>query len=262
MSFKEQLASAKFAAVSAAQIIMEIYNNNTAEVTIKDDDSPVTQADIAADKLITNILKHHYPTYAFLTEESSDDKSRLANDFVWVVDPIDGTKDFINRTGEFTINIALVYKRRPVVGVVAIPAKNEMYFASEGNGAYYQVNDHIEKIHSNNDSKNLIAFRSRFHYGDTERNFYESHSDLVKEVVTVGSSIKACHIAHGLAHVYAKLTNGTKEWDIAASDIIVKEAGGLFVKPDGTPILYNRDDVYNREGFIVMNKLHEKLLVK
>ena len=71
MSFKEQLASAKFAAVSAAQIIMEIYNNNTAEVTIKDDDSPVTQADIAADKLITNILKHHYPTYAFLTEEST-----------------------------------------------------------------------------------------------------------------------------------------------------------------------------------------------
>ena len=262
MSFKEQLASAKFAAISAAQIIMDIYNNNSAKVTIKEDDSPVTQADIAADKLITNILKHNYPTYAFLTEESSDDKSRLTNDYVWVVDPIDGTKDFIKRTGEFTINIALVYKRRPVVGVVAIPAKNEMYFASEGNGAYYQVNERIEKIHVNNDNSNLIAFRSRFHYGDTEKNYYESHNDIVSEVVTVGSSIKACHIAHGLAHVYAKLTNGTKEWDIAASDIIVKEAGGIFVKPNGSQILYNRDDVYNREGFIVMNKLHEKLLVK
>ena len=262
MAFKEQLACAKFAAVSAGKVIMEIYNNNSAEVTIKEDDSPVTQADIAADKLITDILRQNYPDYAFLTEESSDDKSRLSNDFVWVVDPIDGTKDFIKRTGEFTINIALVYKRRPVVGVVAIPAKNEMYFASEGNGAFYQSNDRLEKIHANNDDNDLIAFRSRFHYGDTERNYYESHDDLVKEVVTVGSSIKACHIAHGLAHVYAKLTNGTKEWDIAASDIIVKEAGGIFAKPNGTQILYNRDDVYNREGFIVMNKLHEKLLVK
>lgn len=262
MAFEEQLASAKFAALSASQVIMDVYNNNTAEVTIKDDDSPVTQADIAADKLIRDILKQNYPTYAFLTEESSDNKSRLSNDYVWVIDPIDGTKDFINRTGEFTINIALIYKHRPVVGVVAIPAKNEIYFASEGKGAYYQFNDHIEKIKVSDKENNLVGFRSRFHYGDLEKNYYESHNDAISEVVIVGSSIKACHIAHGLAHIYAKLGNGTKEWDIAASDIIVKEAGGFFAKPNGTPILYNRDDVYNREGFIVMNKRHEKLLVK
>lgn len=262
MAFEEQLASAKFAARSAAQVIMDVYNSNSAEVTIKDDDSPVTQADIAADRLIQNILRQSYPNYGFLTEESSDDKSRLCNDFVWVVDPIDGTKDFINRTGEFTINIALIYKHRPVVGVIAIPAKNEMYFASEGNGAFYQYNDHIEKIHVSDKENNLVAFRSRFHYGGIEKEYYEAHNDVISEVVIVGSSIKACHIAHGLAHVYAKLSNGTKEWDVAPSDIIVKEAGGIFLKPDGSVMTYNRDDVYNREGFIIMNKLHKNLLVK
>ena len=131
----------------AREKIMEIYNNGFT-VEIKSDNSPVTQADKQADQIIRNTLKDHFPQYAILTEESNDDLSRLDNDYCFIVDPVDGTKDFVAKNGEFATNIALAYKHEIVVGVVFIPAKGDIYYALKGEGAYHiYPNGETKRIH-------------------------------------------------------------------------------------------------------------------
>ena len=257
--YNAQLELALFAAKEAGKIVMEIYNAHSAVVEIKEDNSPVTQADKAADTLIRKILHEKYPDYGMLTEESSEDFGRLEKDYVWIVDPIDGTKDFIARDGEFTINIALSYRHEIVVGVISIPAIDTIFYAEKGQGSYRIKNGTTERIHSSNKLKNLTALVSHFHQTDKEVEYLNSHKDLITKVVKCGSSYKACKIAEGSAEFNIKIGPGTKEWDIAASDIIVSEAGGIYAKPNGEKIRYNRNDVYNREGFIIINKCRRSL---
>lgn len=251
--WEEQLDCALKAGISVIKPIMEIYNRDF-DIEIKSDDSPVTEADKLADKLIREFLKNAYPTYAFLTEESDDDKTRLKNDYVWIIDPVDGTKDFVVRDDEFTVNIALAYKHEVVVGVVIAPATGDIYFASKGNGAYHQNGDKVTKIHVNDKTENLKVLCSVFHENEKEIATIEKWKDKITSKAKVGSALKACQIAEGLAEISYRMSAGTKEWDTAASQCVVEEAGGLFVKPDGTPIRYNREDVYNREGYIIVNK--------
>ena len=134
--FRKELNAMIEACQKAKVEIMKIYEEEF-DVEIKSDDSPVTLADKTADKLIRKLLSKQFPGYAFLTEESNDDLSRRSNDYLFVVDPVDGTKDFVAKDGMFTTNVALVYKEEVVAGVVYVPARNEYYFASKGNGAYY-----------------------------------------------------------------------------------------------------------------------------
>lgn len=241
------------AAKKASIEILKIYHTNF-DVEIKSDDSPVTLADKTADLLISKVLKEHFPDYALLTEESLDDLKRRENDYVFIVDPIDGTKDFIARNGEFTVNIGLAYKNKIVAGVIMIPCTNEIYYASYQNGAYYLLNDKVERIHVNDKLNDLTMLTSNFHTTDKERAIAEKNKNLISVVTSKGSSIKACHIAHGKAEVSFRLSSGTKEWDTAASQIIVQEAGGVFAKPSLEEIYYNREDVYNREGYVILNK--------
>ena len=238
----------------AAKIeILKIYHQNF-EVEIKDDDSPVTAADKNADLMIRNYLKKIYPEYAFLTEESVDSFDRLKNDYVFIVDPVDGTADFVARNGEFTTNIALCYKHEIVVGVVSIPAQNVYYYATKNGGAFKVDNDGNEyKIHVNSKIDDLTCLTSRFHLGKNEEDAIKRHSDKIKYIDKCGSSIKACYIAEGKAEISYRLSAGTKERDTAAFDIIVSEAGGFVLKPNGESITYNRVDVYNREGYIIVN---------
>ena len=125
--FEKELEIAIEAARKASTIILEIYNSRELGVEIKDDNSPVTRADKAADKIIREHLAKHFPNYALLTEESSDDLSRLNNDYVFIVDPIDGTKEYVAHSDEFTVNIGLAYKHKPVMGVILIPVTGELY---------------------------------------------------------------------------------------------------------------------------------------
>lgn len=259
--YSKQLELALVAAKAARKVVMEIYNANSAVVEIKDDDSPVTQADKAADTLIREILHGQYPEYGMLTEESSEDFGRLEKDYVWIVDPIDGTKDFIARDGEFTINIALSYRHEIVVGVISIPALDTIYYASKGQGSYRIKDGKTARINTSNKVDNLIALVSHFHQTDKDVEYLDSHKDIITKIVKCGSSLKACRIAEGSADFNIKIGSGTKEWDIAASDIIVNEAGGIFAKPNGEKIHYNREDVYNREGFIITNKLQTNLFI-
>lgn len=257
--WEKELEAAIIAAVLAKRKILEIYNTDF-DVEIKDDDSPVTKADKEADKIIRESLSKKFPTHAFLTEESVDDKKRLENDYVWIVDPVDGTKDFVDKNGEFTVNIALSYKHEVVVGVVLIPVTGEIYYASKLGGAFYNNGLEVEQIFANRKNKELTVLTSRFHVNEKELELIKKHADKITKVETYGSSIKACRIARGLAELSYRMSAGTKEWDTAASQIIVTEAGGVFVKPDGSKIHYNREDVYNREGYVVANTKKNILL--
>ncbi len=241
------------AGIKAREKILEIYNTGF-DVEIKEDNSPVTLADKCADKMISTYLKERFPKYAMLTEESIDDKKRLENEYCFIVDPVDGTKDFVAKNGEFATNIALCRNHEIVVGVVVIPVTGEIYYAIKNQGAYYKkdINSPSEKIHVSNKLDDLTLYISRFHATDKEMEQIKLFPQISK-VEQHGSSLKACYIAHGKGEIHYRLSAGTKEWDTAAIQIIVEEAGGLFIKPDGTRYTYNREDVYNREGYIITN---------
>ena len=257
--WEKELQAAIEAGLQARKKIMEIYNQ-CFDVEIKDDNSPVTIADKTADKIIRDYLHNAFPNHAFLTEESEDSDERLSNDYVWIVDPVDGTKDFVARDGGFTTNIGLAYKHELVVGVVVVPVTGDIYFASRGNGAYHRENDVDKRIHVNDKLEDLTCLMSVFHTNQIELDLVEKHKDKIKHVMKFGSSLKPCRIAEGLAEITYRMSAGTKEWDTAACQIIVEEAGGLFVEPDGSRITYNRKDVYNRKGYVVVNRKENILL--
>lgn len=252
--FSKEINSMIYACKEAAKVIMEVYNKDF-EVEIKSDNSPVTEADKKADAIIRKILLNDFPTYSLLTEESEDNLDRRKNDYLFVVDPVDGTKDFVNRDGMFTINVALVYKEEVVAGVVYIPCEDVYYYGIKNKGAFKVDKDLKEtRIHVNDKTQNLTMLSSVFHVTDEEMDIYKRNRDRISKLEKYGSSIKACRIAEGKAEVSYRLGPQTKEWDTAASQIIVIEAGGIFSKPDLSTIKYNREDVYNREGFVILNR--------
>ncbi len=257
--WEKELEVAIKAAELARTEILKVYEQDF-DIEIKEDNSPVTNADKNADKVIIDFIKERFPDHAFLTEESDDNQERLNNDYVWIVDPLDGTKDFVDKNGEFTTNIALSYKHKIVVGVVMIPVTHELYYATKLGGSFYAKDGMVEKINVTYRNKKLRVLTSRFHVNDNELALIKKHADVIEEVKTVGSSIKMCHIAHGKAEITYRLSNGTKEWDTAAGQIIVTEAGGVFLKPNLEKVFYNREDVYNKEGYIVANKKKNILL--
>ena len=257
--WEKELKEAIFAGLKAKEKILEIYNQGF-DVEIKDDNSPVTLADKTADKMIREHLHKMFPEHAFLTEESEDDKARLFNDYVWIVDPVDGTKDFVARDGGFTTNIALAYKHEVVVGVVIVPVTGDIYYATKDGGAFHEVNGVTKKIHVNDKTEDLTVLRSVFHFNANEQALIDKHSDKIKHVEKFGSSLKPCRIAEGLAEITYRISGGTKEWDTAAFQVIVEEAGGFVLEPNGNRLTYNREDVYNRNGYIVVNRKENILL--
>jgi len=257
--YEKELGHALFIAKTVRPKIMEIYQGEF-DVEIKEDNSPVTIADKLVDQMIREYLSQHYPDYAFLTEESEDDPIRFTKDFVWIIDPIDGTKDFVGRDGEFTVNIALSYRGEIVMGLILAPVKNVIYYATKQGGAFKLEHNQITQIHVNDKTSDLTVVTSRYHLRQSEKDVIAKHADKIARQVTIGASLKACLIAEGKAELSYRFSAGTKEWDIAPGQIIVEEAGGLFVKPDRTRYAYNRVDVQNREGYIMTNREENILL--
>ena len=251
--FEKELEVALEAAKKTIPTILDIYNSNELGVEIKDDNSPVTKADKAADEIIRKHLSNAFPSYSLLTEESIDDKSRLNNDYVWIVDPIDGTKEFVAHSDEFTVNIGLAYKHEAVLGVIIIPVTGEIYYAVKGKGSFYQKDGKTTQIHCNSRTNGLTTLVSRFHSNADEQAMIKKHSDRIKHQRIVGASIKGCIIAKGDAEMSYRFSNNTKEWDTCAMQAIVEQAGGFVLKFDGNPIRYNREDVYNRGGYLICN---------
>lgn len=258
--WEKELKAMQEAALLAQKEILHIYHTHF-NVEIKSDSSPVTAADKNADKMIREYLGKLFPTYAFLTEESKDTKERLENDFVFIVDPVDGTKEFVAHNGEFTTNIALAYKHRVVAGVINVPMQDTIYYASEGNGAYsLKKGESPKKLQvSTQIGPKYVCLLSRSFAVTKEKELLEKHKEEISSIEVLGAALKFVAIAKGDAHMFYRFSNGTKEWDVASGDIIVREAGGIMLKPNGLPYSYNREDVYNREGYILLNRLENKL---
>ncbi|HBH13281.1 MAG TPA: 3'(2'),5'-bisphosphate nucleotidase [Clostridiales bacterium] len=253
-------------AFDAGQIILGIYHTDF-KVDYKDDDSPLTKADKLANDHIVNVLRMDYPDMAILAEESADDLKRLGYDYCWLVDPLDGTKEFIKRNGEFSVNIALTYKHRPILGVIYIPVRDEIYYACQGQGAYYieEYSTHQDinrsvRINVSSKTENLIMLHSRSHQHQITDRLIENNREKIGEIVHAGSSIKGCLIAKGEADIYYRF-GLTMEWDTAAMQCIIEEAGGILMQMDDTEMTYNRKNTTNHKGFYILNRVGNKLKI-
>ncbi len=239
-------------AIDAGRKILEVYSSDF-EVQSKDDDSPLTQADLASHHCIVAGLKSLTPDIPIISEESElpDFAERSQWDRYWIIDPLDGTKEFVNRNGEFTVNIALIDKQKPVFGVVYVPVQDKTYWGCEGFGAACRDSDgNVESIHVSATSSDPIrVVGSRSHRGASIDAYLDNLGEY--DMIPMGSSLKFCVIAEGGADLYPRL-GLTSEWDTAAAQAVVEQAGGSVVTLDGKPMKYNtKADILNPFFFVI-----------
>lgn len=237
-------------AIEAGAQIMDIYNADDFDVKVKSDDSPVTEADEAADALISAGLRAAFPDVMLVTEEQSESHQGKGDTFL-IVDPLDGTKEFINRRGDFTVNIALVEGGVPTRGVVYAPAKNRMFFTQpdgrsvEETGAFdpETVGATSNITVTSPDNGNLMVVASKSHRDQATDDYIAKYA--VKDMTSAGSSLKFCLLATGEADLYPRLGR-TMEWDTAAGHAVLSGAGGHVVRfDDHTTLVYGKDGFAN-----------------
>ena len=230
-------------AKAAGEKIMAIYAHDF-DVDYKDDLSPLTQADLASHHCIVDGLRELTPDIPVLSEESSEDekRNRMSWETYWLIDPLDGTKEFIKKNGEFTVNIALVTNHQPVFGVVYAPALDVTYWGDKSSGAF-KVEGGIEQAISvrsrSANTADWVVVGSRSHQSDEFKDFMKDYEDA--EIISMGSSLKLCLVAEGKADLYPRL-GLTSEWDTAASQAVVEAAGGQVVAfPEMKPLGCNQN---------------------
>ena len=248
-------------ALNAGSEIMNIYKSDRFKVNIKSDKSPLTTADKISNEIITNALRS--TAYPILSEESKliDYSIRSKWFRFWLIDPIDGTKEFINKNDEFTVNIALIEKNNPILGVVLAPAKGELFFAEKGYGSYkiliennkYDFNNMIDlsKLESPKDASIVV---SRSHVNDATRDYLKLLRNKISnmKLVELGSSLKICKVADRTATCYPRF-GPTMEWDTAAAHAVAKFSGCKFSKSYNTEVpIYNKKNILN-SNFILFN---------
>ena len=245
-------------AVRAGNEILNFYNKDI-EVTHKDDSSPLTKADLASNKLIIDQLNNLDLGIPILSEESLVDwKIRKKWSKYRLIDPLDGTKEFIKNNGEFTVNIALIQNNSPILGVIFVPAKSTLYFALKKYGSF-SLNtslvlnslDEAKKITVTKKSNIVRVIGSRSHSNNTFTDWIDKKFPNA-EIVQAGSSLKFCLIAKGDADIYPRF-GPTSEWDIAAGHIILNEAGGKILTLDNKEIFYNEKESVLNPEFIASN---------
>ncbi len=238
-------------ATEAGGRIMEIYSSDFA-VTRKDDESPLTQADLAAHSHISAELTRQWPQIPVLSEEAADIPftTRASWTRYWLVDPLDGTKEFIKRNGEFTVNIALIDQGRPVLGVVYAPALGLTYLAEHGSGAFRIKEGRREKITTRKVPAKPALVVSKSHRDAALEAFLAKMP--LHDAVSRGSSLKFCLVAEGSADLYPR-TGPTSEWDTGAGHCVAEQAGAQVLKlPDFSPLLYNQKDSLLNPNFVVI----------
>lgn len=260
MSDIEKILSAVVDAGRKASLaIMDIYRKGF-DVTLKEDFSPVTDADLASDGIIRRTLPLG-EDIAYLSEEEADDKSRLGKKALFIVDPLDGTQDFVEKDGSFSVNIAYVEDHTPIVGAIFLPVEDAYCYAVRGRGAFFVKDGVEERIHVSDRRKDLVYLASRTHENEKEKAVYERHADLIGKVERLGASMKGVSLACGKGDASIRYTGMTKEWDTCAMDLIVREAGGVFKDTELKPFVYNREDVYNRKGYCMFNRIENAILL-
>ncbi len=232
-------------ATQAGSAIMEIYKRDF-KVEYKDDKSPLTEADTKANEIICNALMELYPNIPIMSEENKQTEYEIRKnwEYYWCIDPIDGTKEFIKKNDEFTVNIALIHKNAPVLGVVYAPAIDETYKAKKGEGAY-KNNQKLPLKTNQTPEKKLSVVASKSHLSEETQAFIDNLKTETIEQVSKGSSLKLCMVAEGVADIYPRLAP-TMEWDTAAADAIVRESGKMTYQfENDEAVLYNKKNLLN-----------------
>ncbi len=254
IDLNKALELSKELAIMAGKEIMKIYKTDF-DIEYKGDDSPLTQADKEANNIILSGLRDEFSLdVAYLSEEEKDNKSRIQKKYCFVIDPLDGTKEFVKKNGEFTVNIGLVEDGKPIMGVIYAPVLGKLYFSSIDVGAFLQLEGkEPEKIEVSDKLKELILVGSKSHKSEKLDKMFEDHGDKIKEMVSCGSSLKGCMVASGNADIYYRF-GLTCEWDTCAMQSIAECAGATVMQMDKTPLTYNRDNTLNEKGFFIVNK--------
>ena len=245
-------------ALTSGEVIMDVYNSSTFEVLLKTDDSPVTIADKKADEVISQGLKEYFPEIPVVTEEQVKSHDLNASVF-FIVDPLDGTKEFIKRRGDFTVNIALVVDGKPIRGIVYAPARQRLFYTDENGEAVEEMAcfsvskpgliKRIKTAFSDNTALKIVASKS--HRDEKTDNYISKYR--CKELVSAGSSLKFCLIAAGEADLYPRF-GPTMEWDTAAGHAVLSAAGGSVLQvEDKQPLKYGKQN-YKNPFFIASSK--------
>ena len=258
---EKELEVVRQLAREAGHILMQHYATDT-QVQWKGHDDPVTAADKAANEMIVQALQQHFPHDAVLSEEAPDDRTRLQHERVWMVDPMDGTKQFIERIDEFAVMIGLAIAGEPRVGVVYNPAVDRMFYAATGLGAFVEEKWSTKRLQVSPvaDTAQMIAAMSRSHHSPVV--------DRIRALLGIrgerrsGSvGLKFGLIADGQAHVYIHPGSRTNQWDTCAPAVILCEAGGTVTDRTGAPLDFNTPEVRNMTGIVASNGVrHAEIL--
>jgi 3'(2'), 5'-bisphosphate nucleotidase len=240
----------------AGKAILKIYGEVDPAVEYKRDNSPLTQADLVSHQIIVDGLVELSPEWPILSEESREIafSQRQKWGYFWLVDPLDGTKEFLKRNGEFTVNIALMEDGAPILGVVYAPAIDRLYYGARGAGSFKEEGGVLSPIRTATaDAGTIRVVMSRSH-GSGEESLERFTGGAPCEFVSMGSSLKFCLVAEGVADIYPR-TGPTMEWDTAAAQCVVEQAGGTVTDLDGNAMIYNKPVLLN-PGFVASsNKL-------
>ena len=236
-------------ALRAGKEVMRVYSTDF-DVTHKEDKSPVTEADKAAEAIITPALQELLPGVPVVAEEAVSDGETpdVGDEPFWLVDPVDGTKQFISKNGEFTVNIALIENRRPVLGVVHCPALHKTYWGGPKGGWVKDGNSVPKELKAPafKDGDPITAVASRSHRTPETDAYLDKFN--VAELISAGSSLKFCLVAEGAAHLYPRF-GPTMEWDVGAGHAVLQSAGGIVTNEDGSEFLYNKPEF--RNGYFI-----------
>ena len=246
----ELLDQVKDIASNAGRAILDIYQQDDVSIQTKQDQSPLTQADLASHDIITKALKELTPDIPILSEEGHTLDVEV--DAFWCVDPLDGTKEFIKKNDEFTVNIALIEGHHPVLGVIHIPIINETFMALQGEGAFKIQDNQTQRLNKQSGENHAppIFAVSRSHMNEKTRAFIDRHQ---ASTIPAGSSLKLTLLAEGKADAYPRF-GPTSLWDMAAGHAILKETGGEIFTLDDQSLVYNITNILNPDLIAVRDK--------
>ena len=248
--------------IREAGAIVRTFYDVPPTIRWKDPTEPVTEADNAADAFLARELRKAFPEDGLLTEESMDDLSRLEKERVWIVDPLDGTAEFIARNGEFCIMVGLVCKGKPILGVVYQPIDDVLYFAEQGKGAFVMEfgDQYPLRVSDNSDIPSFRLAVSRSHRAELV-GVIAARLGVRREQRIGSVGLKVGRLARAQADFYVHPNPGTKEWDTCAPEVILKEAGGIMTDCWNRPLRYNQRDIVRRFGLLASNgRQHEELV--
>ena len=235
----------------SGKIVLNYFGKSKETLKLKSDDSPITEADIKANEYICGKLSEEFPNIPIISEEGSNLSNIKNNDLFFLVDPLDGTKEFINKTDEFTVNIALIKDKTPIIGVINVPSKEYLYWTNgKKSFSKYKGNEKKTLKTKKFDQENLNAEASKSHFDSKTIKFMKTLN--VKKIRRSGSSLKLCNIASGKSNIYPRFGN-TMEWDIAAGHAILSKSGGQVFDEKGKILKYSKEGFRNK-SFVALSQ--------